>query len=292
MSSTVTRLLDSRCELGESPVWDAENDRLLWCDINGKAVHALALASGKHDIWHFNGRVGSLGRCRSGRLVLAIEDSIHLFDMASGALSLLAKIDFPHRARFNDGKVGPDGAFWVGTMDDRKEKGPTAALYRISGDGTVEEKVTGLTIANGLAFSPDGRTMYHSDTRGPWVDAWDLDPATGAIANRRRFKTLTNEEGRPDGAACDMEGNYWSSGISARVLNQFAPDGKLLRKIPVPTILPTMPCFGGRDMKTIFISSSRENRTAEELAQWPDAGAIFTVDVDVAGVPVGKFKDR
>ncbi len=289
---TVTRLLDCRCELGESPVWDAEHNRLIWCDINGKAVHALEMASMKHDIWHFDGRVGSLGLCESGRLVLAIENQIKLFDMKTKELTLLATMNFPNPARFNDGKVGPDGAFWVGNMDTRADKQPTAILYRVTGDGKVEEKVHGLTIANGLAFSPDARTMYHSDSRGPWIDAWDLDPATGAIANRRRVKTLTNEEGRPDGAACDVNGNYWSSGISAHVLNQFSPEGKLLQKFVVPTILPTMPCFGGPDMKTIYISSSRENKTEAELAEWPDAGGIFTVTVDVAGVPVGKFRDR
>lgn len=146
--------------------------------------------------------------------------------------------------------------------------------------------------ANGLAFSPDGRTMYHSDSRGPWVDGWDLDTATGAISNRRRVKTLTNEEGRPDGGACDMEGNYWSSGISAHVLNKFTPNGEMLLRIAVPALLPTMPCFGGPDMKTIFITSSRENLSAEKLAQHPDSGALFAVDVDVAGVPVGLFRDR
>lgn len=293
MTFSVTRLLDCRNELGESPVWDGEHNRLFWVDINGKAIHALELASGQHRSWPVPGRVGAIGRCVSGRLVAAIENTIQFLDLDSGALSVLATIDFPNpQSRFNDGKVGPDGAFWIGSMDDRPQKQPESILYRVSADGTVEEKVAGLTITNGLAFSPDGRTMFHSDSRGPWIDRWELDPATGAISNRRRVVTLTNEEGRPDGGACDMDGNYWSSGISARVLNKFSPDGKLLLKIPVPTLRPTMPCFGGPGMTTIFITSARENLTAEELARQPDAGALFSVTVDVAGVPVAKFADR
>jgi sugar lactone lactonase YvrE len=292
MAHNVTRLLDCRNELGESPVWDDAHDRLFWVDINGKAVHALDLADSRHHTWPMPGRVGAIGRCDSGRLIAAIENTVQFLALDTGALTMLATIAFPIRqSRFNDGKIGPDGAFWVGSMDDRADKQPESILYRITADGRVEEKVGGLIIPNGLAFSPDGRTMFHSDSRGAWIDRWDFDPATGAIANRRRIATLTNEDGRPDGGACDIEGNYWSSGISARVLNKFSPDGKLLLKIPVPTLRPTMPCFGGKDMKTIFITSARENLSAEQLAAHPDAGGLFTVTVDVAGAPVAKFAD-
>lgn len=291
--ATVTRLLDCRSELGESPVWDGERNRLLWADINGRAINALSMDDGRQERWDMPGRVGCIGRCDSGRLVVGMEDAVWLFDPLTRSLDLVARIAFPNPvSRLNDGKVGPDGAFWVGSMDDRPQKEPVSMLYRVTADGMVEEKVGGLTIANGLAFAPDGRTMYHSDSRGPWIDAWDLDPATGAIANRRRVKTLTNEEGRPDGGACDMNGNYWSCGISARHLNCFAPQGQLLARYEVPTILPTMPCFGGPAMTTIFITSSRENRTPEELAAWPDAGGLFMLEAGVPGVPVSTFRDR
>jgi sugar lactone lactonase YvrE len=115
----------------------------------------------------------------------------------------------------NDGKVGPDGAFWVGSIDDGTSDTPTGALYRVAGHGEAKRIVGDLRISNGLAWSADGCTMFHSDSRGPWIDAWDFDPGSGMPANRRRIATLTEANGRPDGAATDIEGGYWSCGVSA-----------------------------------------------------------------------------
>jgi len=292
MLSSPTRLVDSRCSTAESPVWDEAAGRLMWCDIEGKTIHAVDAGGGGLTTWHFPGRVGAFGRCASGRLVLGMEDGIYLFDRSSGTLALLTKVSFAGpRSRLNDGKVGPDGAFWIGSMDERPEKEEVGELFRVTGDGTVERKLEGLKTSNGLAFGPDGRTMFHSDSRAAWIDRWQLDPNTGAIDGRSRIRQLSNEEGRPDGAACDMEGCYWSAGVSAGRLNRFAPDGTLLETIPVPTPSPTMPCFGGPDMKTLFFTSLRGNLSAEQLASHPDAGGVFVLRVGVAGVPVGRFRD-
>ena len=146
----------------------------------------------------------------------------------------------PATNRLNDGKVGPDGAFWVGSMDENTPRQPTGALYRVTADGRIERKAEGYRVSNGLAWSPDGRIMYHSDSSPGIIEAWDFDPATGGMTNHRRLAKLTNEEGRPDGAAIDMDGNYWSAGPSAGCLNCFSPDGKLLERSR--SRCPARPC--------------------------------------------------
>jgi sugar lactone lactonase YvrE len=156
----------------------------------------------------------------------------------------------------------------------------------------VEEKATGFKISNGIAWSADGSKMYHSDSRGPWVNCWDFDVATGNISNCTRYLDLDDTLGRPDGGAVDLEGCYWSAGVSAGNLNRFAPDGTLLKSIPMPMPNPTMPCFGGPDMKTLYVTSHQENYSPEKRAEFPHAGKLVKLRVEVPGVPVHKFREN
>lgn len=292
MSHAIDCLVTDRMLIGESPLWDAAHRRLYWCDIPGRTVHAMAVDSGERNAWRFESEVGSLGLAESGRLVIALRNSIILFDAVTQERATIARIesDVP-TTRTNDGKVGPDGAFWVGTMDERPERQPIAALYRVTADGGVERKVDGLKVSNGIAWSGDGRSMFHSDSRGPWIDRWRFDPATGAISGRTRIAELDEATGRPDGGACDVEGCYWSAGISAGCLNRFTADGRLVTRIPLPTPAPTMPCFGGDDMRTLFVTSLSFGLSDGVLAARPLAGAILRLRVDVPGVAVGRFRD-
>jgi sugar lactone lactonase YvrE len=280
--------LAAGCALGESPVWDEANSRLLFTDVPAGIIHAFTPSTGERRQWHFDRPVGSFGLARSGRLVVAVGGDVVMFDPATGARSLLATIEanFPE-LRLNDGKVGPDGAFWVGTMHDvaSPDRKPVGALYRVDADGRVERKVEGLKVSNGLAWSPDGRTMFHSDSSAPWIDRWDFDPATGAISNRTRIATPGNEDGRPDGGACDAEGNYWSSGVSAGFLNRYSPDGAMLAHIPLPAPAPTMPCFAGEGLRTLYLTTLRRGSDA------PPSGDILVLDPGVAGTPVALFED-
>lgn len=292
MSPRIDCLVEDRMQLGESPVWDGDNGRLYWCDIPDKAIHALDIATGARQVWRFDSEVGSFGLAQSGRLVVGLHDTVILFAPDSGARVDLARIEADiATSRTNDGKVGPDGAFWVGTMDERPDKQPVAALYRVTADGAVERKIDGLKVSNGIAWSADGRTMFHSDSRGPWLDCWSFDPATGAIADRKRLVVLDDATGRPDGGATDMEGCYWSAGVSAGCLNRFTPDGRLVARIALPLPAPTMPCFGGDDMRTLFVTSLSVGLDPAALAAAPLAGTILRLRVDVPGVPVGRFRD-
>lgn len=274
---------DTRCDTGEGCVWDPFAGRVWFCDIPRGTLHALHIRSGQRQTFQLPEPVGSFALCASGELLVALRHQLVLFDPARGTSRPFAELpERPPRARLNDGKTGPDGCFWVGTVDERATKEDIGVLYRVRPDGGVEKKTEGFKASNGLAWSPDGKTMYHSDSRGPWIDAWDFDPHNGAISRRRRLATLSAEEGRPDGAACDTDGNYWSAGVSAGCLNCFSPTGQLLRKVAVPVPAPTMPCFTNG---AIYLTSLSAGLPPERTGH-PHAGSLFRASTHLRGVPI------
>jgi len=288
-------------ELAESPTWDDKANRLWWVDLEGRSLHALdfdvgadaTLVPGAHRRFDFPQNVCAVGIARSGRLLLALADGVYFFTPATQELELLVRPE-PDRPehRLNDGKVGPDGAFWVGSIEESAERAPVGSLYRISADGRCRRISTGYRVSNGLAWSADGRAMFHSDSRGPTIDRWDFDPATGTVGSRTAIGTLTEKLGRPDGGACDVGGGYWSAGISAGCLNRFDFDGRLLQRIDLPEPRPTMPCFAGPDLRTLFVTASRHGLDQAALARTPQAGRLLMLRLSVAGVPVQRFADR
>lgn len=279
-------LTETRCELGESPLWDSRLGRLWWVDIEGRAVHAFDEADGREQRFALDKRPTALGLTEDpGELVLALEDGVYLWRWP-GTPRLLASIeaDVPS-TRCNDAKIGPDGWFWVGTIDERSPRQPAAALYRVSPAAEVQQIEAGLTVSNGLAWSADGRTQYHADTGAAWLDRHDFDPSTGERSGRLRIATPTNEDGRPDGGACDIDGNYWSAGVSAGCLNRYARDGTLRQRVAVPVVAPTMPCFGGPDLRTLYFTSLRAGRDPDALASYPESGAVHRMPLTTPGVP-------
>lgn len=276
------------CRLGESPVWDSGKNRLLWADITPGKIYAKDLAGGAETVWQMPEQVGSLGLTDDGRLVVALASGVALFDPAADSLERLVEIEpeqapFRPQNRLNDGKVGPDGAFWVGSVHVIGPGG--AALWRVTADGQAELKVDGLATSNGLAFSSDGRTMFHVDSGPGWLDRWSLDPETGEITDRRRIAEPGQAVGRADGGAIDADGYYWSAGVSGGRLNRFNFEGTLVDTVSVPVPAPTMPCFGGADMRTLFFTSTRRPEGATE-----DCGKVFRCRTRVPGVPVHRFR--
>lgn len=278
----MAEVLPIRTQLGESPVWDAEHRVLWYIDIRAPALHRLDPQTQKVDTWPMPEPIGSLGLCRSGRLLLALQHSLNFFDPRTGQRErFLVLEDEPAHNRLNDGKVAPDGAFWVGSMDaDTTQRRPTGVLYRIDASGRVERKSTGLKVSNGLAWSADGKTMYHSDSSLQWIRRYRHDH--GRLSGETTICNPDENTGRPDGAATDIEGGYWSAGVSAACLNRWSSDGKLLERVPVPVPNPTMPCFAGDDLKTVYVTSL--TRTPHE-----HAGAMVRLRLPVAGVPVARF---
>jgi sugar lactone lactonase YvrE len=285
IEAAATQLIDVPLGVGESPVWDDRRNLLLFVDIPAPALFAYDPATAGLRRWEMPAPIGSFGLCEDGRAIVALRTGIHFFDFSTERLELLVAPE-PDRPdnRLNDGKVGPDGRFWVGSMDTAAVLRPTGALYRIDRDGTATRMLDGLTVSNGLAWSPDGRTLYHADSRQKFLSGYDYDTASGDISNRHVLHTFEDGDGRPDGAATDAEGYYWSAGVSAGCLNRIAPDGTIERKLRLPVPAPTMPCFAGPGLRTLYVTSLTTDRTGTTVH-----GTLLQVDVDVAGAPVPRF---
>src|SRR4051795_3983121 len=243
-TAEVSCVLDARAELGECPVWVAEERALYWVDIRAPALQRLDPDTGELRSWPMPSRIGSLGLREAGGAGGGVGGGFWLLDLHTRELGVIGGPEPVPGTRFNDGKVSPDGRFFAGTMDEEKLSRPIAALYRLDPDLSVHRVVADLIVSNGLAWTADGRTMYHSDSKGPVIWAYDYDTTTGAVSDRRVLARPTEEIGRPDGAATDVAGYYWSAGISAGVLNRWSPEGRLDRSIALPCSNPTAPCFG------------------------------------------------
>jgi len=279
--------------LGESPMWHPAEGALYWCDIPGRQLHRWHARRGEHRQWDFGCEPACCAPALGGGLLLGMRDGLWRFDPASGHRERLAAPPYdPARQRFNDGKADPQGRFWVGTLDDARA--PEAALFRWSG-GQLGRMAGGVAVSNGLAWSPCGRTLYWADTAGHQVLAFDFDPADGSLSRRRVFaafepkvagQDLGAYGGRPDGAAVDAEGTLWVAMYEGQRLVRLAPDGTLLGSVPLPVRCPTMPCFGGDDLRTLFVTTARDRRPEAELAAQPWAGRVLSLRVDTPGLPV------
>ncbi|HVL58143.1 MAG TPA: SMP-30/gluconolactonase/LRE family protein [Burkholderiaceae bacterium] len=291
LSIEVDCVVDSRNIVGESPVWSARDEALYWVDIPQGLICRWQPRTGEQRSWRVPAAVGSIGLREQGGLVLAMRSGFHLFDLDTEQLTFLChpEPDIPTN-RLNDGKVSPEGRFWAGTMDDRPQREPTGSLYRLDADHRCTRLVDGIRVSNGLAWSPDGRTMYHSDSRGGAIFRHAYDPDSGALGPRETFASMLPEWGRPDGGATDEEGCYWGCGISAGRINRFSPSGELIGYVELPVTHPTMPCFGGPRLRTLYVTSLREGLAPEALERTPQAGSIFALDPGVAGTPVARYR--
>ncbi|MGH6718384.1 MAG: SMP-30/gluconolactonase/LRE family protein, partial [Alphaproteobacteria bacterium] len=229
----VACVLDARVELGECPVWCGEEGRLYWADLNGRMINRFDPATGTNATFPVADQIGSFALRQAGGLVVALRSGFHVYDLATGRLDPIAdpEADKPLN-RFNDGRCDPAGRFWAGTMRDPQDPAlREGALYRLGVDRGVARMIDGVGTSNGLAFSPDGRTMYFADTNPNVKTIWafDFDAETGAIANRRVFATTHGLPGRPDGACVDEEGCYWSANVYGWQVVRYAPDGRIGR---------------------------------------------------------------
>ncbi|MCO5978915.1 SMP-30/gluconolactonase/LRE family protein [Ideonella oryzae] len=281
------------CELGESPFWHPEEACLYWCDIPGRELHRADPVRLSHDRWHFDSEPACCMPVLGGGLVLAMRDGLWCFDPTRGERTRLAPPPYdPAIQRFNDGKADAQGRVWVGTLHEPKDR-PAAALYRWS-HGEIDRMADGITTSNGLAWSPDGRTLYWSDTQAHCIYALDMDAQDGSPTRRRVFQQfplkapdqdLDLYAGRPDGAAVDSEGGYWVAMFEGQCLLRLTPEGAIDRRVPLPVRCPTMPCFGGADLRTLYITTARHKRPAAELARMPWSGCVLQMRVEVPGLP-------
>jgi sugar lactone lactonase YvrE len=261
-------------------------------------------AQGEIKYWPLTQEPGCIAPAQGGGLVMALRDGIYLARDWQGDLQPLAPAPYDTaKLRFNDGKCDAQGRFWAGSLYEPKDQA-LGVLYMLDGQG-LHAMQGGVVTANGLAWSPDGRTAYWADTAAHQVRAFDVDAATGHLSSGRVFHPMPPKPegwvwgsemphtpwygGRPDGAAVDSEGCYWSAQYEGQRLLRLSPTGEVLAEVATPVPCPTMPCFGGPDLKTLFITTSRQGRSAQELAQFPGAGCVFAMRVEVAGLGVNRF---
>lgn len=297
MIHTVHVAVSEASEVGESPFWHPHEQALYYCDIPARRLNRFDPTTGALRHWSFDSEVASCAPTRDGALLLAARDGLWRFDCASGVRTALAAPPYdPLHERFNDGKCDPQGRFWVGTLYEPRDQ-PLASLYCFDG-GRLTAQADGLTVSNGLAWSPNGRTLYLSDTTAHRLYAFDFDAARGAVSHRRTLcqfavkpsgGALDGYRGRPDGAAVDAEGNYWVAMFEGRRVLCLTPAGEVLHELTLPVQCPTMPCFGGADLKTLYVTTARHRRPPAELAQQPSAGMVLSVRVDVPGLPAAFF---
>jgi sugar lactone lactonase YvrE len=283
-------VVDAQDHLGECATWDPRSKRVWWVDILAPAMQSFDPYTGKHDRYPLVGNeAGSFALRRSGGFVLAMDNGLHGYDPAGGAMSFLVDPEPGVIAnRLNDGRADRAGRFWVGSMQ-KQMIDPEGSLYRIEPNLSVTRMMARIAIPNSIAFSPDDRTFYFADSRRRLIWAFEFDLADGAIGGRRVFVELDDEIGGPDGSCIDADGCLWNAQYRlARVL-RYTPDGRVDRVIPLPTSNPTCVCFGGDKLDTLYINTASFRMSVERKTAEPLAGALFAVQVGVRGLPEPMF---
>lgn len=292
--------------LGESPFWHPLEQTLYWVDIAGQQILRANIYMGTVQAWDMPSAPGCIAPASRGGLVMALRDGVFRAREWGGALERVATLDYDTACvRANDGKCDAQGRLWVGSYDETKSA-RAAALYcvdgRAGGSPAITRKVADALSGNGLGWSPDGNTLYWADTASHQIDAWAFDETTATLSQRRIFQRFDPKPGdwtsaqggyggRPDGAAVDMEGNYFVAMYEGARVCKFSPDGQLLAEFRTPVQCPTMVCFGGEDLKTLYLTSARKGRSTGELERFPQSGGVFSCRVEVQGLPVHFYQE-
>ncbi len=284
--SELEHVVASQSKLGEGPLWSVDEQALYWVDIHRQRIEQFHPASSQHQVFEFDMAVTALGFRARGGFVAATARGFAFIQLSTKILEIVAQLetDKPYN-RFNDGSVDPNGRFWGGTMYDGPETNePTEGrLYRLDSDASVHVMQTGMTICNGLGWSPDLKTMYFTDTLRRLIYAFAYDPVSGAIDHRRVFVDSSGETGFPDGMTVDSEGYVWSVRWGGWKVTRYDPEGKVEREITLPVECPTSCTFGGEDLTSLYITSAWTALTEEQRRQQPLAGDIFRMDTNVKG---------
>lgn len=276
-------LVDCRCLLGEGPLWHPGRQELFWFDIDGCELFCATAAGQILSRWQFDQPVAAAGVVDNNTLLIAAADGLHRFDIASGARELYLPIEADNpRTRANDSRVNLAGGFWIGTMR-RSGEGALGSLYQVRA-GKIDTLLTGVDIPNSTCFSPDGRVAYFADTITRLIKKCAIDPETGLpVGEWEVFADTRDLPGAPDGSVVDSEGFLWNARYGGSSVIRFAPDGTVADRVDVGASKVTCPCFGGEDLRTLYITSASHNMTEAELTKAPHAGSLFAVEVDVAG---------
>lgn len=288
----ITCVVDAKAELGEGTIWDPAAGVLWWIDIWSRLIHRYDPKTGRDQTWEAPEYLGCIGLRAKGGLIVTMVSGFYFFDPATGKFDAIVDPE-AHLAdtRFNDGKPDRQGRFWSGSMFEAPGKPVQfiGSLYRMDTDLSVHRMIEGVGCCNGLAWSPDSRTMYFSDSHTTIVRAYDFDAATGNIENQRVFIDLAGSGGIADGATVDAEGCYWVTIPVTSKVCRFDPAGKLMQTIVLPTDLPTCCEFGGENLDTLYVTTAVLRRPAEHFKGQRNPGGLFAIDVGVKGLTLPAF---
>ena len=278
------RIFGPRCTLGEGPLWHPSQQRLYWFDIPEGRLHACNALGGQHHSWEFGEPASAAGWLDEDSLLVATASGLQKLDLITGQWNEVIGLEAENPVtRSNDGRIGPDGSFWIGTMarDGATRQG---AHYRYHG-GQLDCLAKPITTPNAICFSPDGRTAYLADTHQNVIWRWPLDERGNPIGDLQVHINLKEEKLNPDGAVCDAEGYLWNAQWGAWRVARYAPDGSLDRVVEMPVSQPTCPAFGGADLKTLFVTSATESLSEKDIEKQQDAGMTLAIELDVEGSP-------
>lgn len=275
--------LHSEDLLGEGPTWLAASQELLRVDIARGLVHRWHPRSGRTTSQSVGGEAGAAVPCGNGALVVAVDRELRLLS-ESGEPHTLAGVESDRAAnRFNDCRSDPQGRLWAGTMSKTRTPG-AAALYRLDHRG-LQLAIEGTTLSNGMGWSPDGELMYFIDSTTQRIDVLDFDGRDGSISGRRSFARIDSSDGLPDGLTVDAQGGVWVCLFGGGAVRRYDADGRLDEHIPLPVPHPTCPAFGGEDLATLFITTTRHKLTEQQLPEFPAAGSVLALEPGVGGMP-------
>jgi sugar lactone lactonase YvrE len=278
-------LIESRNQIGESPVWSTRDKALYWVDVEGGSIHRWRQEDNSIRKWEVGEPVGCIGLRRRGGLVGARRSGFFFLDVLSGVITPMVDPEghLPDN-RFNDGKVDRRGRFWAGTRNFVDTEQATGSLYRLDADLSVRRMEEGLRCPNGMAWSPDNKLMYLCDTWTRRIYVYDFDFDHGAVRNRRLFAELPESEGFPDGLTVDADGFIWNAHYNGWCVTRYAPDGSVDRIIRMPVRHVTSVTFGGPGFHTLYVTSSRLRLSEEERVRQPLAGHVFACETGVSGI--------
>jgi sugar lactone lactonase YvrE len=288
MSQSPQIVLAARARLGECPVWQALDQKLFWVDVYNHRVHQFDPVTAKDCCFDAGDVVSAIALAGTDRLLIALSDRLAWLHLPAGEVEIIHRFVFPHPVgtRLNDGKCDAQGRFWIGSCSDHPGQ---AALYRYDPDGSLHTMETGLTIANGLAWSPDGSTFYLTDSAQHKIFAYDYLAETGSIANRRTLIDLSAEAVEPDGLTVDIDGNLWSALWDGWSVACFAASGQELSRIQLPIPRPTCVTFGGPDLTDLYITSASVGLSQKEIQKCHTAGDLFCLAAVAHGLPTHSF---
>lgn len=278
------RVVDCRNQHGEGIFWNPADGLVWWTDIEGRALWSFDPASGTSEQIPMRDRVCCFAPRKSGGLIVAFSDRVVFLDPTRGAEELIHVFEADNpETRLNDGRTDRAGRFVLGGMNEGSGAA-SSSVISIGPDLTVQTLIEGVACANSTCFSPDGATMYFADTPDREIVAFDYDQTDGTISNRRVHADFSGEPGLPDGSCVDAEGGVWNAEWEGRRVVRVAPDGTIDQVIEVPVWKPTCCAFGGPDLDTLYITTSRLMSSEQVLEKEPDSGGLFAAKPGICGV--------